>query len=116
MHEYFLVGCFLTGSVVHFPMMRNTIPNIWHPLGGVLILDLGEKRFLFKFYHGLDISKGHKWASWTFNNHLLVFHRLKDSEDPMEVLLIYSYLLVQIHDLPPGMFSEEIGKQFGAFF
>ncbi|MBA0791372.1 hypothetical protein Gohar_015952 [Gossypium harknessii] len=102
MHEFFLVGCFLTASVVHFTTMRNTIPNIWHPFGGVLILDLGEKRFLFKFYHELDISRGHKWASWTFNNRLLVFHWLKDSEDPMEVLLIYSYLWVQIHDLPPG--------------
>ncbi|MBA0758488.1 hypothetical protein Gotri_021480, partial [Gossypium trilobum] len=112
MHEYFLVGCFLTASVVHFPTIRNTIPNIWHPFGGVLILDLGEKRFLFKFYHELDISRGHKWASWTFNNHLLVFHWLKDSEDPMEVLLIYSYLWVQIHDLPPCMFSEEIAKYF----
>ncbi|MFQ6620496.1 hypothetical protein Gotur_000056 [Gossypium turneri] len=109
MHEFFLVGCFLTASVVHFTTMRNTIPNIWHPFGGVLILDLGEKRFLFKFYHELDISRGHKWASWTFNNRLLVFHWLKDSEDPMEVLLIYSYLWVQIHDLPPG-------KQFYARF
>ncbi|KAH1128951.1 hypothetical protein J1N35_000329 [Gossypium stocksii] len=116
MHEYFLVGCFLTASVVHFPTMRNTIPNKWHPLGGVLILDLGERRFLFNFYHELDISRSHKWASWTFNNHLLVFHWLKDSENLMEVLLIYSYLWVQIHDLPLGMFSEEIAKQFEAFF
>ncbi|MBA0605737.1 hypothetical protein Godav_018278, partial [Gossypium davidsonii] len=68
MHEYFLVGCFLTAN-------------------------LGEKRFLFKFYHELDISRGHKWASWTFNNHLLVFHWLKDSEDPMEFGAFFGFFV-----------------------
>lgn len=37
-----LVGCFFTASVVHFPTMRNTMANLWHPLEGVQILDLGE--------------------------------------------------------------------------
>ncbi|MBA0601540.1 hypothetical protein Gorai_004714, partial [Gossypium raimondii] len=31
--------------------------NIWHPLEGVQILDLGEKRFLFKFFNKLDINQ-----------------------------------------------------------
>ncbi|MBA0793989.1 hypothetical protein Gohar_018359 [Gossypium harknessii] len=45
--EYSLVGCFLTASVINFQSMRNTFVNLWHPIGGVTILDLGEKRFLF---------------------------------------------------------------------
>lgn len=48
-YEYSFVGCFLTASVVHFPEMRNNMTNLWHSLGGVLISDLGDKRFLFKF-------------------------------------------------------------------
>ncbi|MFQ6652642.1 hypothetical protein Gotur_024410, partial [Gossypium turneri] len=51
-----LVGCFLTASIVHFPAMRNTIANVWHPVKGVQIRDLGEKRYerlsLFCFYCG----------------------------------------------------------------
>ncbi|MFQ6670291.1 hypothetical protein Gotur_035276 [Gossypium turneri] len=39
-----LVGCFLTVSIVHFPAMRNTMANVWHPVKGVQIRDLGEKR------------------------------------------------------------------------
>ncbi|MBA0791095.1 hypothetical protein Gohar_015694 [Gossypium harknessii] len=42
--------------------MRNTMANIWHPLGGVEISDLGEKRFLFRFYHELDIGRVEKGA------------------------------------------------------
>ncbi|MBA0845140.1 hypothetical protein Goarm_022525 [Gossypium armourianum] len=33
-----LVGCFLTENIVHFPA------NLWHPVRGVQIRDLGEKR------------------------------------------------------------------------
>ncbi|MBA0814573.1 hypothetical protein Gohar_020396, partial [Gossypium harknessii] len=29
-------------SVVHFLAMRNTMTNLWHPLGDVLISNLGD--------------------------------------------------------------------------
>ncbi|MBA0553422.1 hypothetical protein Golob_012607, partial [Gossypium lobatum] len=38
-----LVGCFLTASIVHFPAIRSTMANLWHPVRGVQITDLGEK-------------------------------------------------------------------------
>ncbi|KAK5819769.1 hypothetical protein PVK06_024792 [Gossypium arboreum] len=53
-----LVGCFLTANIVHFPTMKSTIANLWNPVKGVQIRDLGEKRFkyerlaLFCFYCG----------------------------------------------------------------
>ncbi|MBA0576367.1 hypothetical protein Golob_027786, partial [Gossypium lobatum] len=65
--------------------MKNTLANVWHLIGGVVISDLGEKIFLFKLFHDVDIDKVIKGAPWTFNNHLLVFHRLLEDEDPMEV-------------------------------
>ncbi|MBA0597505.1 hypothetical protein Gorai_007308, partial [Gossypium raimondii] len=55
-------------------------------------------------------------APRTFNNHMLVFRRPLVNEDPMEVPLIYSFFWVQIHDLPSGMMSEAVAKQFRAFF
>ncbi|MBA0566900.1 hypothetical protein Golob_011673 [Gossypium lobatum] len=47
--------------------MRNTLANLWHPLGGLQIWDLGEKLYLFRFYN--KVVKGVPWA---FNNHLLI--------------------------------------------
>ncbi|MBA0575934.1 hypothetical protein Golob_027549, partial [Gossypium lobatum] len=38
-----LVGCFLTTSIVHFLAMRSTMENLWHPVRGVQIRDLGKK-------------------------------------------------------------------------
>ncbi|MFQ6634878.1 hypothetical protein Gotur_011430 [Gossypium turneri] len=28
-----LVGCFLTASIIHFPKIKNTMANLWHPWG-----------------------------------------------------------------------------------
>ncbi|TYI30213.1 hypothetical protein ES332_A05G370000v1 [Gossypium tomentosum] len=39
-----LVGCFLTTSIIQFPAMTNTMANIWHPVRGIQIRDLGGKR------------------------------------------------------------------------
>ncbi|TYH63316.1 hypothetical protein ES332_D07G183300v1 [Gossypium tomentosum] len=37
-----LVGSCLTDSVVHFSSLRNTMADLWHPIGGITITDLGE--------------------------------------------------------------------------
>ncbi|PPS04462.1 hypothetical protein GOBAR_AA16201 [Gossypium barbadense] len=113
--EFCLVGCLLTARMVNFQTMKNMLANVWHLIGGLLILNLREMRFLFKFFYEVDIDRVIKEAPWTFNNHLMVFHRLLEDEDSMEVPLTYSFLWVQIHDLLPGMISDMVTKQFGYF-
>ncbi|MBA0581264.1 hypothetical protein Gorai_023447 [Gossypium raimondii] len=39
-YQFSLVGRCLTNSVVHFPSLRNSIDNFWHPIGGICISDL----------------------------------------------------------------------------
>ncbi|MFQ6643601.1 hypothetical protein Gotur_018067 [Gossypium turneri] len=39
-----LVGCFLTASIIHYPAMKSTMANLWHPVRGVQIRDLWEKK------------------------------------------------------------------------
>ncbi|MBA0609088.1 hypothetical protein Godav_021211 [Gossypium davidsonii] len=84
-YDLCLVRYCLTTSVVHFLAMKNTMANLWHPLGGIQISDLGEKCYLFHFFHEVDGSG----TPWTFNNHLLVLHRLRDGEDPNIVPLVF---------------------------
>ncbi|MBA0816252.1 hypothetical protein Gohar_000939 [Gossypium harknessii] len=33
--EFQLVGCFLTASIIHYPAMKSTMANLWHPACGV---------------------------------------------------------------------------------
>lgn len=114
-NKFSLVGCFLTAGIIHFPAMRSTLANLWHPVKGIEILDLGEKRFLFQFFHWMDFERVIKGASWTFNNHLLIFHRLLEGKDPMKVPLITVSFWVQIHYVPPGFFIEILVRQLGNF-
>ncbi|MBA0879099.1 hypothetical protein Goshw_007721 [Gossypium schwendimanii] len=60
-----LVGRCLTDSVVYFPSLRNTLANLWHPIGGICITKIRET--------------------------------------------------IQVHDLPPGLMSASMAKQFGDF-
>ncbi|MFQ6620044.1 hypothetical protein Gotur_000817, partial [Gossypium turneri] len=110
-----LVGCFLTASIVHFPAMRSTMANLWHPVKGVQIRDLGEKRYLFQFFHIMDLERVIKGSPWTFNNHLLILHKLQRGEDPLNVPLIYSPLWVQLYNVPIGFVSKNLAIQMGNF-
>ncbi|MFQ6634063.1 hypothetical protein Gotur_010378 [Gossypium turneri] len=55
--EFSIVGYFLTTSIVHFSAMKSTMVNVWHLVKGVQISDLGDKHFLFKFFHRIDLER-----------------------------------------------------------
>ncbi|MBA0812382.1 hypothetical protein Gohar_026353 [Gossypium harknessii] len=46
-YQFSLIRRCLTDSVVHFPSLRNTIVDLWHPIWGICISNLGEKRLFF---------------------------------------------------------------------
>lgn len=71
-YQYCLVGSCLTDSVVHFPSLRNIIDDLWHSIGGICISGLGDKRYLFQFFHEVDIKRAISGTPWFFNNHLLI--------------------------------------------
>ncbi|KAH1091686.1 hypothetical protein J1N35_018943 [Gossypium stocksii] len=52
-----LVGCFLTTSAIQFQAMQNKHENLWHLPRRVAILDITEKRYLFKFSTKLTLIK-----------------------------------------------------------
>lgn len=109
------VGNFLTASVVQFQAMHATLANLWHLHRGVMITDPEEKRLMFQFYYEIDLDLFLDRSPWTFNNHLLVYHRLWEGDDPMVVTLFWSDFWVQIHDLSTGLMFEMMAKQFGDF-
>lgn len=56
-----------------------------------------------------------KGLPWTFNNHLLILSKLKRGEDPLKIPLVYVSFWVQIHDVPIGLFFENLAKLLGNF-
>ncbi|KAK5794824.1 hypothetical protein PVK06_036074 [Gossypium arboreum] len=89
--------------------------DLWHPIGGICISNLRDKRILFQFFHEVDVQRVLTGAPWFFNKHLIILHELKQGENPLVVLLFSSEFWVQVHDLPPGLMTELMAKQFGNF-
>ncbi|MBA0617918.1 hypothetical protein Godav_027328 [Gossypium davidsonii] len=80
-HQLYLVGrC--RDSVVPFPSLCNTMADLWHPLGGICITEIGEKRYLFQFFHKVDIDRVVAGIPWFFNNHLLILQTVPVGSNP----------------------------------
>lgn len=116
---YVLVGKFLTEKNINFNAMKNVIASLWRPKEGMEIIDLGGQRYLFVFYHVLDMQKVLEAGPWTFEQSLLVYQCIKDSEDPHSIRLNTMDIWVQVYDLPSGFVSENIfcniGNYIGTF-
>lgn len=50
-----LVGRFLTDRSVNFNVMRQRMASVWRPVKGVCIMDIGSQRYLFQFFHKIDL-------------------------------------------------------------
>ncbi|GMI91327.1 hypothetical protein HRI_002802000 [Hibiscus trionum] len=109
------VGQFLTSAVIHFQSMKTTLSNVWRPLGGVSISDIGENRYLFRFYHKIDVDRVEENGPWNFNSHLLILYRLKEGDVPLSVPLNLVPFWVLVNDVPPGCMSKGVARQLENF-
>ncbi|MBA0766193.1 hypothetical protein Gotri_015258 [Gossypium trilobum] len=114
-YRFCLVGRCVTNSVVHFPSLRNTMADIWHPIGGICITELGEKRYLFQFFNEIDFVRVNAGIPWFFNNHLLILQTISEEGNPTVLELNFTEFWIQVHDLLPGSMNESMAKQFGNF-
>lgn len=113
--QFYLEGTYLMKSTVYFPSLRNTMPDLWHPIRGIMISDLGERRFIFKFFLAVDIKRVMDGMSWLFNNHLLFLKEVNPFDDPLTTVNNHIIFWIQIHDLPSGLMLKIMVRRFGSF-
>lgn len=113
--ELCLVGRFLTDRNINFMAMKHRMAGLWRPGKGVAIHDLGGQRFLFQFFHVIDMKRVFEGGPWSFDSLLLILHHLKQGELPNQVPLNSIAFWIQVHDLPVGYMSHHVGKQLGDF-
>lgn len=100
------MGKFLTEKNVNFHAMQNIMASLWRPKEGIEVHDLGAYRYSFVLFHKMDLQKVMDEGPWSFEQSMLIFHQLKDTEDPHIVKLHEVEIWVQIYDLPWGCVSE----------
>lgn len=82
-----LVGHFLTDQPINFNLMRSMMAGIWRPGNGVFMKAIGDGRYIFQFFHSLDVDRVVEGGPWAFNNIPLILHWLSKGEFPLQVLL-----------------------------
>ncbi|XP_062089022.1 uncharacterized protein LOC133795584 [Humulus lupulus] len=102
-----LIGRFIQTGSFDFPSMQQTLASIWRPGKGVFIKELDNNRFLFQFYHELDIKRVVEGSPWYFNRKALIISRMNEDVNPRCVPLNSLDLWVQIHDLQTGFMKYE---------
>lgn len=72
-----LVGRFLTYSPIDFQAMQHKMASLWRPGKGLYVKQLDNNRFIFQFYHEVDIRRVIKGSLWTSGRFHLVLERLR---------------------------------------
>ncbi|XP_074350985.1 uncharacterized protein LOC141690199 [Apium graveolens] len=114
-----LVGCFLTDSSINFQAMQHKIISLWKPSRGMYVKQLDVNRFIFQFYHELDIKRVVEGISWTFGRFQLVFARLQEGDNPRTLPINNLDVWMQLHGMSYGFISQrvvtDIGNYIGSF-
>lgn len=113
--ELCLVGRFLTDQTINFNLMKSRMAAVWRPGKGLFVKDIGQGRFIFQFFHAIDLNRVFEGGPWSFGVFPLILHKLKVGEFPHRVALNALSFWIQVHDLPAGYISENIGRQLGNF-
>ncbi|KAM6542132.1 hypothetical protein CsatB_006579 [Cannabis sativa] len=110
-----LVGRLLTDRVSDFDTVRNVMASLWRPVKGMFVKELEFNRFLFQFFHELDINRVLEGTPWTFNKIPLIIQRLKLGENPRLVPLNTMEIWVQVYDLRVGFQSDRVLRACGDY-
>lgn len=114
-----LVGCFLTDSRIDFQAMQHKMASLWKPGRGMYVKQLDANRFIFQFYHELDIKRVTEGSPWTFGRFQLVFKRLQEGDNPRIVEINNMDIWVQLHGMHTGFMIQrvvaDIGNYIGRF-
>lgn len=75
--------------------------------------ELEANRYIFQFYHEVDIKRVITGSPWTFERFQLLFERLKPGDNPRTMVLNKLELWVQLHGMSAGFMSQRVVKDIG---
>ncbi|XP_062075810.1 uncharacterized protein LOC133779929 [Humulus lupulus] len=110
-----VVGRFIAPGAIDFYAMQQTLASLWRPGKGVFVKELETNKYLFQFYHEIDIKRVVDGSPWYFNRKVLVISRMECKLNPRLIPLNTLDLWVQVHDLPIGSMSHRVLEAIGGY-
>ncbi|KAG4915498.1 hypothetical protein JHK87_053055 [Glycine soja] len=88
---------------------------VWRPKCGVEITEVKYGIFLFRFFFHLVVQRILKGRPWSFDKHLLILGVIKEGANPTTIPLFLVPFWIQMHNLPLGFMSQEVGQSIDEF-
>ncbi|XVF45314.1 hypothetical protein PTKIN_Ptkin02bG0195600 [Pterospermum kingtungense] len=83
--SFCLLRWFLTDKALNFNVKQNRMASAWRPVTGVCVKDIGSGLYLFHFFHKTDMIRVLDGGPQSFDNCMLILHRLCPGEDPLSI-------------------------------
>ncbi|CAN0843468.1 hypothetical protein LINGRAHAP2_LOCUS3866 [Linum grandiflorum] len=77
-----VAGLLMTSRNINLNIMQDHLTMLWQPGHGMVVEDLRDKCYLFRFNHRRDLRWVIDNRPWTFDNALLVLPEVKKGETP----------------------------------
>jgi 14-3-3 protein epsilon len=88
---------------------------LWQPGRKVAIKAVDQGKYVFQFFHKLDMQRVINGGPWSFDGHLLLLSQIGQGMIPSQVPLFQATFWVQVHDIPVGMMTKKVGEGLGKF-
>lgn len=82
---------------------------------GVAIKEYEEGLFIFQFFHKIERQKVLNGGPWYFDNHLVILSQIGEGRIPTQGPLFHVNFWIQVHELPVGFMSVEVGMGLGNY-
>ncbi|CAH9061651.1 unnamed protein product [Cuscuta europaea] len=110
-----VVGVLLTDRKVRFPAIKEMLSSLWRLSKGLSVKEVGEKRYLFTFYHRLDMNRVLDGGPWQFEKSLLLLKEVKSDDISHKIVLNETDFWVQVHNVPYSMVNLGTARRVGNF-
>lgn len=95
--------------------MQHRIATLWRPRKGVYVKEVDRNRYIFQFYHEVDIARVIEGSPWTFGRFHLIFERMKEGDNPRTLEINKLDQWVQLHGMHVGFMSQRVVKDVGNY-
>ena len=95
--------------------MRNVFCKIWKLKRDLIIKEVEEKIYIFRFGNWVEKERVLFQQPWSFNKALMVIREFDGKYTVDSIELSWCPFWVQIHGIPLGMMNENVARAIGSF-
>lgn len=108
-----MLGLIVADKVVNSEAFKATMTKIWKLRGRIQFRKIGTNLFLIEFQKASDMAKVKQGRPWMFDHNLICLEDYNGLVAPTEMGFDKEPIWVQLHNIPLGGMTMNVGKNIG---